>query len=175
MDGRGRCLDNVFIERLWRSLKYEAAYLHELCDGFEAERVIASWMRFYTQERPHSALGGRTSSEGLPPGACGVKAIGEGEGSPVDLWTSPSDRREPFGRWTIKRIHAKLGISRQAKLVRMVLSTAKVHGRESPRTVKHEPDPRNRRRAKPRPEARRPLAPDEVPPILGANHGRQPR
>ena len=63
MDGRGRCLDNVFIERLWRSLKYEAVYLHELCDGFEAERVIASWMRFYTEERPHSALGGRTPSE----------------------------------------------------------------------------------------------------------------
>ena len=63
MDGRGRCLDNVFIERLWRSLKYEAVYLHELCDGFEAERVIASWMRFYPQERPHSALGGRTPSE----------------------------------------------------------------------------------------------------------------
>ena len=49
MDGRGRCLDNVFIVRLWRSLKYDAVYLHELCDGFEAERVIASWMRFYTQ------------------------------------------------------------------------------------------------------------------------------
>ena len=40
MDGRGRCLDNVFIERLWRSLKYEAVYLHELADGFAAERVI---------------------------------------------------------------------------------------------------------------------------------------
>ena len=41
MDGRGRCLDNVFIERLWRSLKYEAVYLHEMTDGFAAERVIA--------------------------------------------------------------------------------------------------------------------------------------
>ena len=41
MDGRGRCLDNVFIERLWRSLKYEAVYLHELSDGFAAQRVIA--------------------------------------------------------------------------------------------------------------------------------------
>ena len=38
MDGRGRCLDNVFIERLWRSLKYEAVYLHELEDGFAAQR-----------------------------------------------------------------------------------------------------------------------------------------
>ena len=41
MDGRGRCLDNAFIERLWRLLKYEAVYLHELADGFVAQRVIA--------------------------------------------------------------------------------------------------------------------------------------
>ena len=47
MDGRGRCLDNVFIERLWRSLKYEAVYLHELADGFAAPRMIAEWMAFY--------------------------------------------------------------------------------------------------------------------------------
>ena len=63
MDGRGRCLDNVFIERLWRSLKYEAVYLHELADGFAAERVIAAWMTFYSHERPHSALGGRPPAE----------------------------------------------------------------------------------------------------------------
>ena len=63
MDGRGRCVDNVFIERLWRSLKYEAVYLHELADGFAAERVIAAWMTFYSHERPHSALGGRTPAE----------------------------------------------------------------------------------------------------------------
>ena len=42
MDGRGRCMDNIFIERLWRSLKYEAVYLHELTDGFRAERVAAN-------------------------------------------------------------------------------------------------------------------------------------
>ncbi len=63
MDGRGRWLDNVFIERLWRSLKYEAVYLHELADGFEAERVIDEWMAFYNAERPHSALAGRTPAE----------------------------------------------------------------------------------------------------------------
>jgi putative transposase len=44
MDGRGRCMDNIFIERLWRSLKYEAVYLHELADGFAAERVIDDWV-----------------------------------------------------------------------------------------------------------------------------------
>jgi putative transposase len=44
MDGRGRCMDNIFIERLWRSLKQEAIYLEELTDGFKAQRVIRNWM-----------------------------------------------------------------------------------------------------------------------------------
>ena len=63
MDGRGRCMDNIFIERLWRSLKYEAVYLHEIADGFTARRVIAEWIGFYNTGRPHSALGGRTPAE----------------------------------------------------------------------------------------------------------------
>jgi putative transposase len=63
MDGRGRCLDNIFIERLWRSLKYEAIYLHELADGFVAERVIGEWIAFYNGERPHSALDGATPAD----------------------------------------------------------------------------------------------------------------
>ena len=58
MDGKGRCMDNIFIERLWRSLKYEAIYLHEIADGFTARRLIGEWLRFYNTERPHSALGG---------------------------------------------------------------------------------------------------------------------
>ena len=60
MDGRGRFMDNIFIERLWRSIKYEAVYLHELTDCFVAERVIAEWIGFYNTERPHSALAGQT-------------------------------------------------------------------------------------------------------------------
>ena len=63
MDGRGRCMDNIFIERLWRSLKYEAVYLHELTDGFVAERVIGEWIGFYNTQRPHSALDGKTPAE----------------------------------------------------------------------------------------------------------------
>ena len=69
MDGRGRCLDNVFIERLWRSLKYEAVYLRDIADGFDAERVVADWMRFYNHVRPHSSLGGRTPAEAYRGGA----------------------------------------------------------------------------------------------------------
>ena len=60
MDGRGRYLDNIFIERLWRSLKQEAVYLHEITDGFQANRVIDSWIDFYNKERPHTALDKRT-------------------------------------------------------------------------------------------------------------------
>ena len=63
MDGRGRCMDNIFIERLWRSLKYEAIYLHELTDGFKAERVIGEWIDFYNTERPHSSFDGQTPAE----------------------------------------------------------------------------------------------------------------
>ena len=63
MDGRGRFLDNIFIERLWRSLKYEAVYLHELRDGLDAARIIGSWFDFYNEVRPHSSLGGRTPGE----------------------------------------------------------------------------------------------------------------
>ena len=62
MDGRGRCMDNVFIERLWRSLKYEEVYLRDLTDG-TARRVIATWMTYYNERRPHSALGGRTPAQ----------------------------------------------------------------------------------------------------------------
>ena len=77
MDGRGRCMDNIFIERLWRSLKYEAVYLHEIADGFAARRVIGDWIGFYNTERPHSALGGRTPAEAYR------------DRSPVDMMDKP--------------------------------------------------------------------------------------
>ena len=63
MDGRGRYLDNIFIERLWRSLKYEAVYLRELPDGRAAERETGNWFDFYNLVRPHSSLDGRAPSD----------------------------------------------------------------------------------------------------------------
>ena len=62
-DGRGRYLDNIFIERLWRSLKQEAVYLHELQDGFRAKRIIDEWLEFYNAEWLHTALDKRTSDD----------------------------------------------------------------------------------------------------------------
>ena len=56
MDGRGRCMDNIFIERLWRSLKYEAVYLHDIADGFTARRVIGEWIGFYNPALQHPSV-----------------------------------------------------------------------------------------------------------------------
>ena len=63
MDGKGRWMDNVFIERLWRSLKYEQIYLAEYTTGSEARAGIGWWMDFYNERRPHSSLGDRTPEE----------------------------------------------------------------------------------------------------------------
>jgi putative transposase len=92
MDGRGRWLDNVFIERLWRSLKYEAVYLHELADGFAAERVIGGWIAFYNHERPHSALAGRTPAEAYTAGRP-VDMLGKAGALP----TSPQAQQQRQG------------------------------------------------------------------------------
>jgi putative transposase len=63
MDGRGRALDNVFIERLWRSVKYEEVYLREYTDGWQAETSLAAYFRFYNEERIHQSLGYRTPGD----------------------------------------------------------------------------------------------------------------
>jgi putative transposase len=63
MDGRGRWLDNVFIERLWRSLKYECVYLHAFETNSELRAGVTKWVALYNARRPHSALAGRTPNE----------------------------------------------------------------------------------------------------------------
>ena len=63
MDGTGRWMDNVFIERLWRSLKYECVYLAEFATGSQARTGIGWWMDFYDGRRPHSSLNDRTPQE----------------------------------------------------------------------------------------------------------------
>ena len=59
MDGKGRFLDNIFVERLWRSLKYECVYLHAWETGSEAKAGVRKWIALYNHMRPHSALGGK--------------------------------------------------------------------------------------------------------------------
>ena len=63
MDGRGRWIDNRFIERLWRSLKYECVYLNAFETGSEARRGIGRWINYYNGDRPHSSHNGLTPNE----------------------------------------------------------------------------------------------------------------
>jgi putative transposase len=70
MDGRGRYLDNIFIERLWRSLKYEEVFIKAYGAVIEARGSIGKWLGFYNDERPHQALGYRTPREIYEGKAC---------------------------------------------------------------------------------------------------------
>ena len=63
MDGRGRWMDTVFIERLWRSLKYECVYLHAFETGSELRAGLSKWIGYYNTRRPHSTLAGQTPDE----------------------------------------------------------------------------------------------------------------
>jgi putative transposase len=74
MDGRGRWLDNVFVERLWRSLKHEEVHLKAYANDLEARIGIGQWLRFYNDSRPHQALGYKTPA-----------AAWAAQGCPVDL------------------------------------------------------------------------------------------
>ena len=63
MDGRGRYQDNILVERLWRTVKYEEVYLKAYANGLEARNGLREYFRFYNHRRPHQALGYRTPAE----------------------------------------------------------------------------------------------------------------
>lgn len=63
MDGKGRALDNIFTERLWRTVKYEEIYLHDYASPREARQSLTTYFPFYNTERPHQALGNRTPAQ----------------------------------------------------------------------------------------------------------------
>ena len=63
MDGKGLYTDNIFVERLWRTVKYEEVYLKAYANASEARRELGAYFRFYNDQRPHQALGYRTPAE----------------------------------------------------------------------------------------------------------------
>ena len=87
MDGKGSYNDNLFIERLWRSVKYEEVYLKAYQDGREARIGLGNYFRFYNTERPHQALGYRT-----PAGVYSVIQIESTNGGMVESLTPDSLR-----------------------------------------------------------------------------------
>jgi len=81
MDGKGRYMDNIFVERLWRSLKYEEVYLNAYASVAEARAGIGSWLSFYNEERQHQSLGYRTPRQAYEaecPWICGRSALPTG-------------------------------------------------------------------------------------------------
>jgi len=91
MDGKGRYADNIFVERLWRTVKYEEVYLKAYSNGREAKAGLDAYFHFYNNQRPHQALGYRTPAE-----------VFNGE-------SGPSDQRSINGKWTPSRALAIMG------------------------------------------------------------------
>jgi putative transposase len=98
MDGKGRCMDNIFVERLWRSLKYEEVYLNAYATVAEAKIGIGSWLNFYNQERQHQNLGYRTPRQIYEEGLwiCGRSALPTGSASPASRANSESGEMLAF-------------------------------------------------------------------------------
>jgi len=86
MDGRGRAFDNIFIERLWRTVKYEEIFLHDYSSITEAKEKLEKYFNYYNYERHHQSLGYKKPAE-----------LYFGEKLPAHLWTSPADQPKPYG------------------------------------------------------------------------------
>src|SRR3981189_891524 len=97
MDGKGRCMDNIFVERLWRSLKYEEFYRHAYATVAEAKAGIGAWISFYNDERQHQSLGYRTPRRVYEEGLwiCGRSASPTGCASPASRASSENGKCSP--------------------------------------------------------------------------------
>jgi putative transposase len=85
MDGPGRFMDNIFIERLWRSIKYEEVHLKAYADGREARAGIGSWMTFYNFRRPHQAMNNQTPMAVWRDGMAKIEAAARAVDMPLRL------------------------------------------------------------------------------------------
>src|SRR6202163_3376397 len=98
MDGKGRYMDNIFVERLWRSLKYEEVYLNAYESVAEAKAGIGAWLSFYNDERQHQSLGYRTPRQIYQEGLwiCGRSASPTGCASPASRASSEGGKMLAF-------------------------------------------------------------------------------
>jgi putative transposase len=98
MDGKGRCMDNIFVERLWRSLIYEEVYLNAYANVAEAKAGIGAWLDFYNEERQHQSFGCRPPRQIYQEGLwiCGRSALPTGCASPAPRAGSESGEMLAF-------------------------------------------------------------------------------
>ena len=99
MDGRGRAIDNVFVERLWRSVKYEEVYLKDYQSAWEAEDNLAAYFRFYCHERIHQSLGYRMPAEVYTERNETARDWGE-ENATENFYENPDTKRYPTSKLT---------------------------------------------------------------------------
>lgn len=90
MTGKGRCLDNIYIERFWRSVKQEEFYLKAYATVKELRAAIEAYIAFYNHKRWHQSLNYKTPADVY----CGRE-----EGKPVEMWTGLTDQPAPCGTW----------------------------------------------------------------------------
>ena len=124
MDGKGRCMDNIFIERLWRSLKYEEVYLNAYDTVADAKAGIGSWISFYNVSRPHQALGYRTPTE-----------IFAGSAGAVDMMDNASAARIAHS----KQQHQQDSTLADQKTVRTNPTTSQAHNVMQAQPPAHRP------------------------------------
>ena len=137
MDGKGRCMDNIFVERLWRSLKYEEVYLHAYASVAEAKAGIGAWLRFYNEERQHQSHGYRTPRQIYQEGLwiCGRSALPTGCASPASRASSENGEMLAFAHiptgTTNRRIDQK-GIEGRITSTSMAIGADIETGRATP-------------------------------------------
>jgi len=107
MDGRGRWMDNVFIERLWRSLKHEDVYLKGYADGREARTGIGEWIAFYNERRLHQALGYRAPMAVFREGSA-AETYGHVDNAPTAKPNPPRRALTPCPQEEQKQLQAEI-------------------------------------------------------------------
>ena len=123
MDGRGRFMDNIFIERLWRSIKYEEVHLKAYADGREARAGIGSWMIFYNFRRPHQAMNNQTPMAVWRAGIDKIEAAARAVDMPLRL--DNANALPTYPQQKQKRRESSLILERQGQ--------ARLHLRSNPK------------------------------------------
>ena len=144
MDGRGRALDNVFIERLWRSVKYEEVYLKAYEDVGRSRRSLGAYFRFY---KPSARTIARLPHAGAGVSGGGVRAVGGPTGraaAKTSSWEAPGSTRGDWVGYGYPRNLSDLAAAPRAQPARAAIRTTVAYGSSVPIAVWKEPCPSHR-------------------------------
>ena len=109
MDGRGRCMDNIFIERLWWTVKYHYLHLHSFENGLELQKSLRIWFEYYNRDRTHQSLNRMTPNE------CYFK---EQENGGLMVRRQPGQLQSPYGLLPLARLKSLQEVKKQHNRLR---------------------------------------------------------